>query len=200
VAQWLLSKEGGFLALVDDYEEVLSLPNGIFRVKYHKLNVQAIRSLRSRWINETFKLRREIASLNRQINAKKKMIQQKEQMVNKLTEEEISKLIQIEAENQRRIEEKANQFLRQAIGEIAFNELQEKGEFLFPALDGKTYRIKKNGELQVDGGKFWYRCCYIKPSTLPLPDIIASVFNSLKHSKRFSKETYAKKTNEEVEQ
>lgn len=181
-----------------DHEEILSLPDGIFRVKYYRLSVKTIRNLRSRWTSDIFKLRREIASLNRKILAKKRIIEQKEAMVNKLTEEKLHNLMEIERAKKKEIEGKANQFLRDLIGEEAFNELQTKGFFRFIGLDGKTYRLKKNGLLQVDGGKYWYECCYVKPSQLPLPDIIASVFGAVKQSERFPKETSLKKTEEEV--
>ena len=181
-----------------DHEEILSLPDGIFRVKYYRLAVKQIRSLRSRWTSDIFKLRREIASLNRKILAKKRIIEQKEAMINKLTEEKLHKLMEIERAKKKEIEDKANHFLRNLIGTDAFNELQTKGFFCFTGLDGKTYRLKKNGLLQVDGGHYWYECCYIKPTQLPLPDIIASVFSAVKQSKRFSKETSLKKTEEEV--
>jgi len=181
-----------------DHEEILSLPDGIFRVKYFRLSVKSLRNLRSRWTSDIFKLRREIGSLNRKILAKKRIIKQKENMVNKLTEENLQKLIEIEAMKQREIQEKSNHFLKEVIGEEAFAELQKKGFFRFVGLDGKTYRLKKNGLLQVDGGHYWYECCYIRPAQLPLPDIIASVFRSVKDSKRFPKETSPKKTEEEV--
>ena len=182
----------------EDYEEILSLPDGIFRAKYHRLSVKTIRNLRSRWTSDVFKLRREIASLNRQIRAKKRIIDEKEGMLNKLTEEKLQKLIATERAKQKEIEDKSNQFLKELIGEQAFKELETKGFFCFMGLDNREYRIKKNGLLQVAQSGYWYTCCYIKPEQLPLPDIIASVFNVVKQSKRFSKETRLSKTEEEV--
>jgi len=182
----------------DDYQEILSLPDGIFRVKYHRLSLKSIRSLRSRWMSDIFKARREIAKLHKQIRAKKQLITQKEAMVNKLTDENIRKFIEAEANRKQELQEKANKFLRGCIGDEAFTELQKKGSFSFIGLDGKTYRIKQNGELQVDGGSYWYHCCYIKDNQLPLPDVIAAVFASVTHSKHFQKETQRTKTKEEV--
>ena len=184
----------------EDHEEVLSLPEGIFRVKYYRLSVKQIKNLRSRWLSDVFKLRREIASLNKKILVKKKTIEQKEAMLNKLTKDNIQKLIGLEETKQKEINDKANEFLRGLIGDEAFKELEVNGYFKFEGLDGKTYRIKKDGTLQVDGGKYWYQCCHISPKELPLPDIIASVFNTVKRSKTFPKETTKTKTEEEVTQ
>jgi len=184
----------------EDYEEILNMPNGIFRAKYHKLSVQTIRTLRTRLTNEVFKLRRDIAHLNSQILTKKHEILQKESMINKLTEKHLGQLIKLETEQHVHIEEKANTFLLSVIGPTAFNELHEKGEFVFYGLDKRQYRIKKDGMLQVSKGKYWYNCCYLKPSQLPLPDIIASVFTTVRNSSRFPIETTDTKTNEEVSQ
>lgn len=181
-----------------DYEEILSLPDGIFRVKYHRLSIKSIKTLRSRWMSDVFRARREIAKLYKKIRVQKQLIEQKEAMVNKLTDENIRKFVEAERKREQQLQARANEFLRGCIGEVAFTELENKGFFSFIGLDGKQYRIKKNGELQVDGGSYWYHCCYIKNNQLPLPDVIASVFASVKHSKHFQKETQTSKTEEEV--
>jgi len=122
----------------------------------------------------------------------------KETMLNELTEDRLHFLIKAEADRDRKVMEKANEFLKDVIGEESFKELQQKGFFVFTALDGKEYRIKKDGLLQVGDGQYWCNCCYIEPSSLPLPDLIASVFNTVKNSERFAKETRTTRTDEEV--
>ncbi len=51
----------------EDYEEVLDLHHGIYRVKYHRLTVKSLRSLRSRLLNTTMQTRRKIGNLYEKI-------------------------------------------------------------------------------------------------------------------------------------
>lgn len=182
----------------DNWREVQNLGEGIFLVRYHKLSVKALKSLRSRLLGEVIRARRELAELYDKVEAKRALILEKEQMLDKLTEDKISEFIDFEKQQQKAILEKANSFLREYIGENAFQELQQKGSLVFQGLDGKTYRIKRDGELQQGGGKFWYDMCTIKPSTLPLPDIIASVFTAASKSSESLKGSRLTKTSEEV--
>jgi len=170
--------------VLDDWEEILELPDGVFRVKYHRLSVNALRRLRSRWTTDVWRLRREIGELYDKIEKKKELLKVKEKLVNAITEEKIKRLVELEEKRKREAEEKALALLRDYIGEENFGKLMKQGYFVFKGLDGKTYRIKRDGKLQELYGNYWYDCCVIKKD-LPLPDFIISVFTAAKNDPQF---------------
>ena len=170
-----------------EWREILFLPQGVYRVDYHKLNIRSLKNHRSRLITENGKIRRKLASLRRQIEDLRVNLQKNESMLGQLTTEKLDAVLEIERERQRQAQEKANQFLKNYIGEKPFKTLQEKGEFVFIGGDGKEYRIKKDASLWQSTHGYWYKMCVIHPKDLPLPDIIASVFTTVKNDPTFSK-------------
>jgi len=170
-----------------DWREVLFLPDGVFIVRYHKLSVKALKSLRSRLLTQDMQLRNEIGRLRRQIQEKKAKLKEIERMLNKLTDEKIKEIIERERQRKREAEEKASEFLKDYIGEEAFSKLQQKGYFEFKGADGKRYRITKDARLLDYYNGRWYHLCVIHPKDLPLPDIIASVFTVVKNDPNFRK-------------
>jgi len=171
----------------DEWKELLFLPNGAFIVKYHRLTIKALKSLRTRLLNKSFELRRDIGRLREEINRKKVELEEIESMLNKLTDDKIKEIIEREERRKREAEQKATEFLKDYIGEEAFQQLQKKGYFEFTGADGQQYRITKNGKLCRKFGNYWYYMCVIYPEDLPLPDIIASVFTTVKNDPSFSK-------------
>jgi len=170
-----------------DWREVLFLPNGVFLVSYHRLTVKALKGYRSRLLNESIKLRREIGRLREKIKEKKAKLEEIESMLNKLTDDKIREIIEKEEQRKREAERKATEFLREYIGEEAFEQLEKKGYFEFTGADGKQYRITKDGRLCRKFGKYWHYMCVLYPEDLPLLDIIASVFTAVKNDPTFSK-------------
>lgn len=162
----------------DDFQEVLDLGEGVYRVKYHRLNIRSIRNLRSRLLGEVMKTRRELGHLRRKIEEKRGVLKEKEALLNNLSEEKIQKYIELEKQREALVVEKANVFLRDYIGIKNYEVLQKKGFFEFKGQDGKQYRIKRDATLQQASGNYWCSMCVITPKNLPLPDIIASVFTA----------------------
>jgi len=181
----------------DDWREILELPSGIFLVKYHRLSLKALRNRRSRLQNEMFKLRREIGQHYEQIDLLRSKLQEKEDMLSKLTDKKIQYLVEIEKKRQEEAELKATEFLKEYVGEDAYESLQKEGYFQFTGLDGNQYRIKKNGELQQAQGNYWYHCCVIRKE-LPLPDFIAAVFTAARTDPSFLARSMRRRTEEEV--
>jgi len=170
-----------------DWEEILELPDGVFRVKYHRLSASQLKRLRTRWMNDVWKLRREIGLLFDKIEEKKKLLKAKEALISAITEERIKRLEELERRMKEEAEKRALAFLENYIGEENFQKLQKQGYFTFKGLDGKTYRIKKDGTLQELYSGYWYDCCVVRQN-LPLPDFIAAVFTAAKNDPQFLRE------------
>jgi hypothetical protein len=181
-----------------DWEEILELPEGVYRVKYHQLSLKTLRTLRSRWTSELWKLRREVGYKQDQVRELKAKIRQKEEMLTKMSEQRLQSYIESEKRKEQQAETKALAFLEEYIGTEKFEMLQTEGHFTFEA-NGKEYRIKKDGRLQEANGKYWSNCCVISKD-LPLPDFIACVFTAVHHDKQFHRDSIRSKTSEEVTQ
>jgi len=79
-------------------------------------------------------------------------------------------------------ERRAQELLREFVGEIAYKQIQKKGSVAFTAKDGLKYRV--NGKGHVFRGD--RRLCIIRPSQLPLPDfVIAALVNVREQPNRF---------------
>ena len=165
---------------VDDWEEISEIPEkeGIFRVKYHRLSLRALRNLRSRLTNKVWALRREVAGLYDRIELLEREIREKEEMLKLLGEDRIRAWTEMERKRQDEAHKRSVELLKKVIGPEHFQELQTKGFFTFEGFDKKTYRVKLDGQLQVLEGEYWVAKCVIRPDVpgLPLPDFMASVF------------------------
>jgi hypothetical protein len=113
------------------------------------------------WCREVERLTKELAELNRPT---------------------VDKYI---AEAERRkveAERKAQQILREYVGENAYKAIQKNGYISFKAKDKLGYRINRKGHV-FRGDK---RLCIIRPSELPLPDfVIAALVNVREHPGKF---------------
>ena len=90
--------------------------------------------------------------------------------------------------------------INETLLKTAQEKLQKEGYFIFTASNGKRYRIKTNGQLQEDGGKWWVNLCTLKPS-LPMPDVIAATFSAVEiNSHELFGSTQRRQTNEEVKE
>jgi len=163
-----------------DWEEIVEIPEkeGIFRLRYHRLSLRAIRNLRGRLSGQVWDLRRQLTKHYDEIAVLKSKLREKEQMLEQLSEAKIEAWAKIEETKQREAEDRALNLLKEMIGPKYFKELEEKGSFQFAGFDGETYRIKRDGTLQVQQGNYWYNKCVLRPDIpdLPLPDFIASTF------------------------
>lgn len=177
-----------------DWEEIIEIPDkGIFQVKYHQLSLKALKNKKSRLLRKMAKLEREIAQSKANIIWKNRELKH-------IKKHNFDVFIESETKREREAIEKANIFLQQWIGKKNFESLQKNGVFSFVGKDGRRYRIKKNGQLQLDGGKYWLNCCTMKPS-LPMPDIIASTFTEARNNSfQLFGYTVKTKTEEEVKQ
>lgn len=182
-----------------DWTEILSLGDGIYRVKYHRLTVQALKNYRSRLTSDVFEIRRKVLEQQEYIATLLASLKEKEAMLSSLTEEKIEQFIELERQRKQRVKERANAFLERYIGPENYAVLQEKGAFEFVGGDGVQYRITRYGSLQRAYGNYWYNMCVMKPNDkLPLPDIIASVFTAAAKAPDTLKNSRLTKTREEV--
>jgi len=129
--------------------------------------------------------RRQIAVHQSAIDGIRERLTRNEKVINSLTEDKIKNAIAIEQRSKKIADEKATQFLKEWLGELRYGELQLKEFLEFKGLNGKIYRIKKNGDLHEKHGKYWYYKCVVKQHSLPLPDFIASVITASKYDAEF---------------
>ena len=185
-----------------DWEEIIEIPEkeGIFRLKYHRLSLRAIRSLRGRLSGQVWDLRRQITNHYDQIAVLKRKLREKEKMLEQLGEAKIQAWVKMEEGRRREVEERALNLLQEVIGPKYFEELEEKGCFQFEGFDGETYRIKRDGTLQVQQGNYWVDKCVLRPDIpdLPLPDFIASTFIGTTQDPIFLKRSLTQRHRREV--
>ena len=186
----------------NDWEEIAEIPEkeGVFRLKYHRLSLRAIRSLRGRVADQVWDLRRQITKHYDEIAVLKRKLREKEQMLEQLGEAKIEMWTKMEERKRRETEERALSLLQEIIGPKYFKELEEKGSFQFKGFDGETYRIKRDGALQVQEGNYWLSKCVLRPDIpdLPLPDFIASTFIGTTQDPLFLKRSHTLKYGREV--
>ncbi len=127
-----------------------------------------------------------------------RQLRQNQDTLNRIPQEKINQVIQQEIEFKKQVDAKATVFLKDYLGDVAYNQLLEKGFYQFTGADNKQYRVKSDGELQCANSKYWYRMCVIKPKDLPLPDIISAIHATVTNNPIFSKSSIARKTDEEV--
>jgi hypothetical protein len=148
---------------------------GIFATTTRKLTAKGILHKRARlqtlvlearenvgyWNGEAERLTRELAELNRPT-------------VNEYIAE--AERRKVEAER------RAQQILREYVGNEAYKAIQKNGYISFKAKDKLGYRINRKGHV-FRGPK---RLCIIRPSELPLPDfVIAALVNVRERPGRF---------------
>ena len=108
-----------------------------------------------------------------------------ERLTRELTELNRPTVNEYIAEAERRkgeAERKAQQILREYVGDEAYKTIQKNGHISFKAKDGLGYRINRKGHV-FRGNK---RLCIIRPSELPLPDfVIAALVNVREHPGKF---------------
>ncbi len=182
----------------ESISEVVFMPDGAYRCKYYKLTIKALKNYRSRLLTNNMKLRQIIQDKYAIIEDLEKQLRQNQDTLNRLPQEKIEQVIQLDIELKKQVNAKATLFLKDYLGEEAYNQLQEKGFYCFVGADHKKYRIKSNGELQQSSGKYWLQMCVIKPKDLPLPDIISAIHATVANNPVFSKSSRATRTTEEV--
>jgi len=155
---------------------------GIFIIETSKLNPLSIVKLRSKFQTRILSLRANIQDLQIQINQKQNEIYTLEQKLKELSTPLVDSIIEKEKERLRQIYEKAQALLKETVGDLAYNILQEKGYFKFKANDGILYKVNKYGKIYRQTGKEWKQLCIIRPSNLPLPDFILSLFVNIREN------------------
>jgi len=103
-----------------------------------------------------------------------------------LSTPEINQMIErLEREKAEAIK-KAEDFLKECLGNANYAELQENKKLVFKAKDGLTYRVNARGMVFRRDNKEWRRICLIKPQHLPLPDfVLAALINVREHPEKY---------------
>jgi len=149
---------------------------GIFVLETTKLDVMGITKLRNSFQTRIVSLRMNIQDLERKISSKKQQIANLELALKQLNTPLVDELIAQETEKIRIAKEKAEQLLKETVGSDVYDILQTRGFFKFQAKDGITYKVSKKGHVFRLQNKDWVELCVIRPSELPLPDFVLSLF------------------------
>jgi len=115
-----------------------------------------------------------------EISRNKRRIQDLEKELQALNSPTVVDYVKQEMAKRKQIELKAQQILRECIGNEEFEKLLTKGYLTFKAKDGLTYKITSKGSVYRKSGSSFERLCIIKPQNLPLPDFILAVLTSIK--------------------
>jgi polyhydroxyalkanoate synthesis regulator phasin len=146
------------------------------------------------WQLTPYGIQRRLAVLQTRIISRRRKIQDKQMDINRLGKEIISleeqlkvlnspivdSILQKYEQDQKDIEAKSQQILRELIGEELYQQLQTKKSLIFTAKDNLTYKIEQNGKICRRVGKNWEQLCIVRPQDLPLPDFITALFFCVK--------------------
>jgi hypothetical protein len=148
---------------------------GIFATTTRKLTAKVILHKRARLQNKILEARDEIAVWTRDLeNLKRELETLNRPAVNEYIAE--AERWKVEAER------KAQQMLREYVGDEAYKVIQKNGYISFKAKDKLGYRVNRKGHVfRADK-----RLCIIRPSELPLPDfVVAALVNVREHPGKF---------------
>ena len=156
--------------------------NGVYETETWQLTPFGIQRRRSRLQTKIVSLRRKIQDKQLEINRFQKEILATEEQLKILNSPIIEAVLQKHAQEQKEIEAKSQEILRELVGEDLYQELQTRKTLIFTAKDNLTYKIEQNGKIYRRVGKEWEQLCIVRPQDLPLPDFITSLFFCVKEN------------------
>ncbi len=149
--------------------------SGIFSIQSRRMTSKGILNHRSRLQHQIIEARQELAYWQKELARREAELTEYNRPI-------VDNYLRQLEEEKNRAERRAQQMLREFVGDVAYKRIQKHGSMAFTAKDGLKYRVNKRGHV-FRGGK---RLCIIKPSGLPLPDfVIAALVNVRENPKRF---------------
>lgn len=162
--------------MADEWNEIQVLPEGVFRVLYKKMSMRTIRSMHTRLRNNVVTLHNKQTSLMRQHSAVTEKILNVENQLGTL------RTFLLEHDPKFQATVKAEEFLRQYLGDDAYQRFTDTGTHVFEDKEGATYKIDLDGRLHKKTGNGYTHLCIAHKPKLPLGDRIVSIITSIKEN------------------
>jgi hypothetical protein len=156
--------------------------NGVFETETWQLTPYGIQRRRSVLQTRIISRRRKIQDRHLDINRLEKEIVALEDQLKILNSPIVDAILGKHEKEQKEIEIKSQEILRELVGEELYQELQTRKSLIFTAKDSLTYKIEQNGRIYRRVGKEWEQLCIVRPQELPLPDFITSLFFCVKEN------------------
>jgi len=156
--------------------EIAVSDRGVFLVESRRLTSSQIKRLRSRVRSDISSLKAKMRHLYYELRRVEYEVEEKEKLLKQLESPIIKQYI--EGEKDRR--EKAEELLKEYLGESKFKQWREKGGLWFQTPDGAYYHLNREGVLEIHADGKWRRVCVVRPRGLPLEDYVVAVLESLK--------------------
>jgi polyhydroxyalkanoate synthesis regulator phasin len=156
--------------------------NGVFETETWQLTPYGIQRRRAILQTKIMSRKRKIQDKQLKINRLEKEIIALEEQLKTLNSPIVEAILQKHAQEQKEIEAKSQEILRELVGEELYQQLQTRKSLIFTAKDNLTYKIKRNGKIYRRVGKEWEQLCIVRPQELPLPDFITSLFFCVKEN------------------
>lgn len=157
-----------------DYRE-----NDILVITKRSLTWRQLEHYRNNLTLKIGRLTQELVETDNQSNQIKENIKFLDEELTKLRSKEVEDIIIKQKENEKMVNQKALDLLREHIGVSAFMELTEKHRIFWTHKEMK-YKMNDKGSVFRKEGKKWNQLCIIKPKQLPLPDSILAILVSVK--------------------
>lgn len=155
---------------------------GMFETETYKLTPHGVTMRRNRIQKRILSLRRKVQDKEVEIHEMQAEIEQEEKNLQLLNGPLIEAYLAKEKAAQEEIQRKAQDILKECIGEELYGKLQENKKIMFTAKDGMTYKIEDNGKVCRRVEKEWKQLCIIRPGNLPLPDFLLAMFVNLREN------------------
>lgn len=155
---------------------------GVYEQETYKLTPYGVTVRRNRIQNRILSLRGKVQDKEIEIQNLKAEIEQEEKSLQLLNGPLIEAYLVKEKVAQEEIQRKAQDVLKECIGEELYGKLQENKKIMFTAKDGMTYKIENNGKVYRKVEKEWKLLCIIRPGNLPLPDFLLAMFVNLREN------------------
>lgn len=157
---------------------------GVFLINTQKLSPKQIASKKRKIESRIAYYYRRNQEYRDSIEENQRRISQLERQLEDLDDPIVNTIIERFNEQRRMAQMKAEDFLKEFLGEPVFNDLQKQKHITFVANDKRTYKIDRKGNVFRKSGSSFERLCVIRPRDLPLPDFIASVITTVKERPR----------------
>jgi len=159
-----------------DKEKHLTInERGVFSIQSRRMTAKGILNHRARLQTQILEARENLVYWQKEVTRREAELADYNKPI-------VDNYLQQMAEAKIVAEKKAQQMLREFVGDGAYKQIQKKGSIAFTAKDGLKYRVNSRGHV-FRGGR---RLCIIKPSDLPVPDfVIAALVNVRENPKRF---------------
>ena len=153
---------------------------GVFLINIEKLSPRQIASKKQKIESRIAYYYRKIQEHRDDIEEYQRRISLLEKQREDLNDPIVETIIERYNEMRRLAKMKAEDFLKEFLGESTYNDLRSKRFITFIANDKRTYKIDLKGNVYRRVGSSFEKLCVIRPRDLPLPDFIASALTTVK--------------------